>query len=175
MVDHLRYPMGHFEPNLNPSIEGRRNIIYQIPEISTTLRRLVKDITPDQLQIPYRPEGWNIQQIVHHLSDNDMNPYLWFKRALTEEEPLTDSYREDLWAELSDYRNMPVERSILLLEILHKGFLILLNGMNPDDFSRTLRTQALGKITIDTALQRFVWHNQHHFSQIRSLINSNGW
>lgn len=175
MVDHLRYPMGQFEPNLNPSIEERRNVIYQIPEISTTLRRLVKDITPYQLQIPYRPEGWNIQQIIHHLSDNDMNAYLRFKRALTEEEPLSDTYREDLWAELSDYKNVPNDLSISLLEILHNRFLILLNGMNPDDFSRTLRTQALGKITLDTALQRFVWHNQHHISQIRSVINSNGW
>jgi len=168
--DHLRYPMGHFEPNLNPSVEERRNVIDQIPEISITLRSLVKDITPDQLQIPYRPEGWNVQQIVHHLSDNDMNAYLRFKRALTEEEPLSDSYREDLWAELSDYKNVPIENSITLLEILHSRFLILLNGLNPDDFNRKLRTHALGEITLDTALQRFVWHNQHHISQIRSFL-----
>ncbi|MCD9025473.1 YfiT family bacillithiol transferase [Cohnella silvisoli] len=174
-MEKLRFPIGHFEPILTPSSEERQSFINQIPNISITLRSLLKDLTPNQLQTPYRLNGWTIQQIVHHLADNDMNAYLRFKRALTEEEPLADSYREDLWAELSDYKNVPIETSLLLLEILHSRFLILLNGLNPDDFNRRLRTQVLGKITIDTALQRFVWHNQHHISQIKSLIVSKCW
>jgi hypothetical protein len=174
-VEKLRFPIGHFEPIPNPSFEERNNFIKQIPNISMTLRSLLKDLKPDQLQIPYRPYGWTIQQIVHHLADNDMNAYLRFKRGLTEVDPLSDSYREDLWAELSDYKDVPIESSILLLEILHSRFLILLNGLNPDDFNRGLRTQLLGKITIDIALQRFVWHNQHHISQIKSLLDSKGW
>lgn len=174
-MEKLRFPIGHFQPILNPSFEERKNLINQIPDISITIRSLLKNLKPDQLQIPSRPDGWTIQQIVHHLADNDMNAYLRFKRALTEDEPMSDSYREDLWAELSDYRNVPIETSILLLEILHSRFLILLNGLKPDEFDRCLRTQVLGRITIDTALQRFVWHNQHHISQIKSLIDSKGW
>ncbi|BBI35820.1 YfiT family bacillithiol transferase [Cohnella abietis] len=174
-MDEIRFPIGQFEPNLNPTDEDRSYVISQIPNITLTLKSLVENLTPDQLQIPYRPNGWTIQQIVHHLADNDMNAYLRFKRALTEFEPLGNSYREDLWAELIDYKEIPVEESILLLEVLHRRLLILLNGLAPDEFNRGLRTQVLGTITLDTALQRFVWHNQHHISQIKSLMDSEGW
>ncbi|MFD0677786.1 MULTISPECIES: YfiT family bacillithiol transferase [unclassified Paenibacillus] len=174
-MDKLRFPMGQFAPLLNPNLEERRNFIDQIPTIAITLRSLVMGLQPDQLQIPYRPEGWTIQQIVHHIADNDMNAYLRFKRALTEDEPMSQTYREDLWAELSDYKDTPVETSILLLELLHSRFLILINSLRPEDFNRRLKTQVLGKITIDTALQRLVWHNQHHISQIKTLIDHKGW
>lgn len=174
-MDTLRFPIGHFEPIPDPSSEDRQHFISQIPDLTIMLRRILKDLNPEQLQTPYRPDGWTIQQIVHHLADNDMNAYLRFKRALTEEEPLAGSYRQDLFAELNDYKDVPVETSILLLEALHSRFLILINGLEPDDFKRRLRTQPLGLITLDTALQRFVWHNRHHIAQIRSLIDRMGW
>lgn len=109
------------------------------------------------------------------MADNDMNAYIRFKRALTEDEPMGGSYREDIWAELSDYKDVHIENSLFLMETLHIRFLILLDGLKPDDFRRKLNTQVLGKISLDIALQRFVWHNQHHISQIQSLIRSMGW
>ncbi|WP_326998803.1 DinB family protein [Cohnella kolymensis] len=121
-MDKVRYPIGHFVPIPNPSVEERRNFILQIPELSKSLRNILKKLDSDKLQIPYRPDAWTIQQIVHHLADNDMNAYLRFKRALTEDDPLAHSYREDLWAELSDYKDVPIETSISLLELLHSRF-----------------------------------------------------
>jgi hypothetical protein len=174
-VDKLRYPIGHFVPIPNPSVEERNNCIKQIPDISKSLRDMLKNFNLDQLQTPYRTSGWTIQQVVHHLADNDMNAYLRLKRALTEDEPLSDSYREDLWAELSDYKDVPIENSLSILEMLHSRLIILLSSLSADDFNRRLKTQALGVITIDIALQRFVWHNWHHISQIRYLKDCNGW
>jgi hypothetical protein len=174
-VEIIRFPIGQFEPIINPSLEDRANFVNQIPKITKTLRNIMKDLQPDQLNIPYRQDGWTIKQIVHHLADNDMNAYLRFKRALTEDEPISSSYREDLWAELSEYRDVPIENSLLLIETLHSRFLILLNGLKPDQFRRKLKNQVLGSITLDTALQRFVWHNRHHISQIESLIKPRGW
>jgi hypothetical protein len=174
-VDKLRYPIGHFVPNPNPSVEERNNCIKQIPDISKSLTDVLKNLDHDQLQTPYRPGGWTIQQVVHHLADNDMNAYLRLKRALTEDEPVANSYREDLFAKLSDYRDVPIQMSFSLLEALHSRLITLLHSLSPEDFSRRFTTQALGLITIDIALQRFVWHNRHHISQIRSLIDSNGW
>jgi mRNA-degrading endonuclease YafQ of YafQ-DinJ toxin-antitoxin module len=171
----IRFPIGQFEPVISPSFEERVDFINQIPEITNALRKITKDLNPDQLNIPYRQDGWTIKQIIHHLADNDMNAYLRFKRALTEDKPMSSSYREDLWAELSDYRDVSIENSILLIETLHSRFLILLKGLKPDDFRRKLKTQVLGNITLDVALQRFVWHNRHHISQIESLIKSKGW
>lgn len=167
-MDLIRFPIGKFEPIMNPTSEDRAHLINQIPEIARSLRTIVKDLQPEQLNIPYRQGGWTIKQIIHHLADNDMNAYLRFKRALTEEEPTASSYREDLWAELRDYEDVPVENSLILLETLHSRFLTLLKGLKPEDFSRTLRTQVLGAISLDGALQRFIWHNWHHISQIES-------
>jgi hypothetical protein len=174
-VDKIRYPIGHFEPIYKLSVEERNELIEQIPDISLSIRNILKDFNYDQLQIPYRPGGWTIQQIVHHLADNDMNAYIRLKRALTEDEPLSGSYREDLWAELIDYKDVPIETSLLLMEMLHSRLIILLHGLSPNDFNRRLKTQVLGLITVDIALQRFVWHNRHHISQIKSLKERMDW
>ncbi|MCM3259111.1 putative metal-dependent hydrolase [Paenibacillus lautus] len=171
MVVSIRYPLGSFEPLVEPTLEDRQKFMQQIPSIVPTLRQIIMKCPLSQLHMPYREGGWSIQQIVHHLADNDMNAYLRFKRALTEDEPLASSYREDLWAELSDYTEVPVENSLSLLETLHFRFLILLKDLHPEDFKRTMRTQVLGSFTLDIALQRFVWHNQHHIAQIRSIVN----
>ncbi|RED59182.1 YfiT family bacillithiol transferase [Cohnella lupini] len=170
-MDTLRFPIGSFEPVVPFSDEDREHFIQQIPEIIRTLRDAVEELGPERLHIPYREGGWSAAQIVHHMADNDMNAYFRFKRALTEDEPMGSSYRQDLWAELSDYKDVPIDNSLSLLEILHSRFSILLNGLNEDDFHRKLRTQVLGTITLDTALQRFVWHNRHHTAQIKSLLH----
>jgi hypothetical protein len=174
-MDDVRFPIGPFIPNYNQSIEKRNRLINQLPEIIILLKSILSSMSADQLLVPYRPDGWSAQQIVHHLADNDMNAYLRFKRALTEEEPLAASYREDLFAELHDYKNIPVALSLSLLEALHGRFYILLNELHADDFTRTLTTQVMGTITLDIALQRFIWHNNHHISQIKALITSKGW
>jgi uncharacterized damage-inducible protein DinB len=174
-VDNIRFPIGQFKPVISPSLEDRVNFINQIPEIIKTLRNTMNDLKPEELNTPYRQDGWTIKQIVHHLADNDMNAYLRFKKALTEDEPMSNSYREDLWAEQSDYMNVPIENSLILIEVLHSRFMILLTDLKPSDFSRKLKTQVLGSITLDTALQRFVWHNRHHISQIELLIKNKGW
>ncbi|WP_338042334.1 YfiT family bacillithiol transferase [Paenibacillus alba] len=149
--------------------------IHQIADIVKTLRDVVNPLNYDQLQVSYRPGGWSTQQIIHHMADNDMNAYLRLKRALTEDEPIANSYREDLFAELNEYKDMPIEMSVLLLEQLHKRMITLLNSLRTEEFQRKFKTQALGLITIDIALQRFVWHNQHHISQIKLLKDSKRW
>ncbi|WP_017689027.1 DinB family protein [Paenibacillus sp. PAMC 26794] len=109
MDGNVRFPIGHFEPSLKFSSEDRIHIIGQIPGITKTLREITEHLIDDQLCTPYRDGGWTITQIVHHLADNDMNAYIRFKRALTEDEPMASSYREDLWASLHDYRITPIE------------------------------------------------------------------
>lgn len=155
-----------FEPVMEPTAEQRERFISQVPEIVIELKKALGGFSTHQLKLHYRPGKWSIQQIVHHMADNDMNAYIRFKRALTEEEPLAGSYREDLWAELSDYADAPAESSIMLLDMLHTRFHILLRGLLPEAFSRKLRTQVLGSISLDVALQRLIWHNRHHMAQI---------
>lgn len=170
-MDSIRYPIGPFVPIEEPTADERQRFKEQIPGIVPALRQMVIHLAPRVLEATYREGGWSIRQIIHHMADNDMNAYLRFKRALTEQEPLGSTYREDRWAELSDYREVPVENSLTLLEALHFRFLVLLRDLPPEDYRRTLRTEALGRLTLDVALQRFVWHSRHHTAQITAILN----
>lgn len=175
MYDDIRYPIGPFEPVQNPTSEQRDKCIYDISEISKVLRLAVQNLTEEQLHTPYRLGGWTIQQIVHHMADNDMNAYLRFKKALTEDKPISNTYREDLYAELSDYRNTSIETSLVLLEALHSRFVILLKSLSPTDFNRTFISPAHGEMSLCVATQRYAWHDKHHIAQITSLKERLGW
>lgn len=109
------------------------------------------------------------------MADNDMNAYIRFKRALTEDQPAASSYREDLWADLSDYQDTPIEASIAILESLYMRFAILVGSLTPFDFERTFTSPAHGLMSLDMALQRFAWHNRHHIAQITSLKERLEW
>lgn len=149
--------------------KDRRDYVLEIRNLMPTLRGIIKTYNSEQLLTPYRLGGWTVQQVIHHMADNDMNAYIRLKRALTEDEPMAASYREDLWAELNDYKVTPIEVSITLLEAIHNRLIHVINGLKPADFSRKFSTQVLGFISIDTAIQRFIWHNKHHIKQIQSL------
>lgn len=164
-----------FVPDDNPTAHQREAWIQSIADFPRLLRRTVSHLNEEQLNTPYRPGGWTIRQVVHHMADNDMNAYIRFKRGLTEESPLAGSYEQDLWAGQADYRNAPIELSLVLLEALHQRFAVLLRSLSPEDFQRTLTSPSHGVMTLDIALQRYDWHGKHHLDQIRSLLERMGW
>lgn len=169
-MDQVRFPIGHFQPRDNFIQDQLADLIKQIPELIKKLKSLLHGIEDQKLNIPYRTNGWTIKQIIHHLADNDMNAYLRFKRGLTEDNPFATTYREDLWAELNDYKTLPIENSLALLELLHHRFYHLLIELDQDHFKRTILTEVLGEIKLDIALQRFIWHNNHHIAQIENQL-----
>lgn len=173
--DILRYPIGQFNPVTTTSEEERKSYTKEIADIVPSLRKIVKDFNNDQLQTPYRSGGWTVQQVVHHMADNDVNAYLRLKRALTEEEPMASSYRPNFWAELSDYKDTPIEISLMLLEALHYRLINTIHGLKSADYDRRFNTEVLGWITVDVAIQRFIWHNKHHTSHIQSLAQRMNW
>lgn len=171
----LRYPIGPYEPNTELTEEDRQVLIREVETQPSLLRGIVESLTHEQLETPYRPGGWTVQQVVHHLADNNMNAYIRFKRGLTEDAPSSPPYREDLWAELPDYRLLMVDESLVLLHILHRRLAVLLSALESQGFRRTLSHSVLGQITLDEALHRLVWHNRHHIAQITSLCERMGW
>ncbi|WP_019911662.1 YfiT family bacillithiol transferase [Paenibacillus sp. HW567] len=174
-MDQLRYPIGPFTSAGPQTAEERKMSIEELRTMAARLRGIIEPLSEEQLNTPYRPGGWSVKQVVHHLADNNMNAYLRFKRGLTEEAPEIPSYREDLWAELSDYSSEPVETSLLLLENLNRRFALVLTSLEEAQYSRTFVSLMLGTMTLDTALQRYNWHNRHHLAQITSLIERSGW
>lgn len=173
-MDNLRYPIGPFEEVCESTAEQRGNWIMEITEMPSKLRQAVENLTDEQLSTPYRPGGWTIRQVIHHLADNDMNSYIRFKKALTEENPTASSFRQNMWAELNDYE-APIESSLVLLEALRSRFTMLLHGLQSYDFLRTFNSPTHGLMSLDTAIQRFDWHGRHHLAQITSLKKRMGW
>src|SRR6476659_6387973 len=137
-MEDLRYPVGRFQrpPSLEP--KQRRAAIDTIAEAPTKLRAAVAGLTDAQLDTSYRPEGWTVRQVVHHVPDSHLNSYMRFKLALTEDAPLIRTYHEDRWARLADSL-APIDVSLNLLDSLHQRWIILLRGLEEDDFRRTFK------------------------------------
>lgn len=173
--DESRYPIGEFQAVIEVTQEQRDEWIRGIEEMSSKLRLSVEGLTPDQLGHSYRYGGWTVAQVVHHMADNDMNSYIRFKRALTEEKPIAGTYRQDGWANLPDYVDTPIETSITLMECLHSRLVTILRQLQPSDFAREFTSPSHGAMTLDIALQRYVWHGQHHIAQITTLREHMGW
>ena len=171
----VRYPIGTFNLKSAPSSEEITSAIDAISEAPAKLRAAVEGLSSEQLDTPYRPGGWTIRQVVHHVPDSHLNSYCRFKLALTEDEPTIKPYHEDRWAELEDSRATPTEVSLALLESLHKRWVLLLNSLGPDDFKRTFRHPELGVVSLAQNVCLYGWHGRHHVAHITSLRERMGW
>src|SRR5688500_3484590 len=127
----LRYPVGRFDWDAVPSEADSPRLIAEIAAAPGALRSAVAGLSRDQLETPYRPGGWTVKQVVHHVPDSHMNAYTRFKLALTEDEPTIKPYEEAKWAELSDSQRVPVDVSLDLLDALHLRWVSLLTNMDP--------------------------------------------
>jgi uncharacterized damage-inducible protein DinB len=172
----LRYPVGPFTFEGNVTEDQRQRWINDIAEAPAKLRAAVEGLSPEQLDTPYRPDGWTVRQVAHHVPDSHLNAYIRFKLALTEDEPTIKPYDQDRWSGLADVRTAPVETSLTLLESLHERWVVLLRSLTPADFARAfLHPEYDRVITLEETLALYSWHGQHHVGQITSLRERMGW
>lgn len=172
----LRYPIGKFDWNITVSEAEYPRLIAEIATAPAALRSAVAGLSREQLETPYRPGGWTIKQVVHHVPDSHMNAYTRFKLALTENEPTIKPYEEDKWAELPDSQRVPIEVSLDLLDALHTRWVTLLRALDAADFARTLRHPEHNRImTLGQLLALYAWHGRHHVAHITSLRKREGW
>lgn len=155
--------------------EQRKLWIAEIAEAPAKLRAAVASLSEDQLDTPYREDGWTVRQVIHHVPDSHMNAYIRFKLALTESEPTIKPYEEAAWAELSDTRDTPVEVSLVLLDNLHDRWVRLLRSLTDADFAKQFRHPQFGTIPLDRNLALYAWHGKHHVAHITSLRERKGW
>ena len=175
MSDDLRYPVGKFAPDADVTPDKRNGWIRQIAHAPAALRAAVADLSDGQFDTPYRPGGWTVRQVVHHVADSHMNAYCRCKFALTENNPTIKAYDEAEWAKVADTARTPPDVSLSLLEALHKRWVILLESMQGSDFARPLQHPERGSITLDWMLQLYAWHGRHHAAHITELRRREGW
>lgn len=171
----LRFPIGKFSYAAPPTPEERQELFHQMEQAPAQLREAVKGLSLQQLDTPYRPEGWTVRQVVHHVPDSHLNAYVRFKLALTEDEPTIKPYAEDKWARLPDTVATPVEVSLTMLDSLHDRWVRLLRSLQNEDWKRTFRHPELGLVLLEKNLALYAWHGRHHVAHITSLRDRNGW
>ena len=167
-LEQLRYPVGRLERPTTP--RSRAAVDASIDTIERTparLRALVQDRTDAQLDTRYRPEGWTVRQVVHHVADSHINAYVRMKLAVTEDAPAIKAYDEARWAELAEAKTGPVEMSLALLEALHRRWVMFLRSLPDTDFSKVYLHSELGRVTLDQAVALYAWHGRHHEGHIR--------
>jgi hypothetical protein len=173
MID-LRYPIGKFHYDGPPNDEQKRQFIDEIARTPENVKSAINGLAPIQLDTPYRPGGWTVRQVVHHLPDSHMNSYVRFKLALTEDDPIIKPYAEDRWAELGDSEATPIEASLALLDSLHARWVVLLRSLTPEQWKRNFRHPELGPMSLEKNLALYAWHGRHHVAHITSLRERNG-
>jgi hypothetical protein len=171
----LQYPVGRFEFPREVSSEDRARFIQEIAETPANLRAAVTGLSAEQLDTPYRPGGWTVRQVVHHVPDSHMNSYVRFRLALTEDEPTIKPYDQSGWAELADARTAPIETSLTLLESLHERWVLLLRSLSPADLRRQFTHPELGVVSLEKNMALYAWHRRHHVAHINSLRERLGW
>lgn len=171
----LRYPVGKFTFPETVSADERAEFVNQIAAAPSQLREAVTGLDDSQLDTPYRPGGWTVRQLVHHVPDSHLNSYTRFCLALTEDEPTIKGYFEDRWAELSHARTAPVEISLRLLESLHERWVGLLGSLTEEQWKRTFRHPSLGIVALDKNAALYAWHGRHHVAHVTALRQRMGW
>lgn len=170
-----RYPIGKFSYEGSLNDNQKLAFLNDIAQAPTQLRAAVKGLSDSQLDTPYRPEGWTVKQVVHHVPDSHLNSYVRFKLALTEDEPTIKPYAEDRWAQLEDTRATPIEVSLTLLDSLHDRWVRLLRSLTPEQWKRTFRHPELGAMTLEKTLALYAWHGKHHVAHITELRKRMSW
>jgi hypothetical protein len=172
--EELKYPVGRFQ-FVQPTTDLRAKYIHQFRLAPNILFEAVKDLKESQLLSTYRPGGWTLAQVVHHLVESDVNAYPRLKYALTQDVPDVMIAQQGLWAELIDAKSANISSSLTLFEAIRNRWADAFESLSPDDFNRQWRHARYGLLTIDALLQQYTWHAQHHIFQISEHRKRMGW
>jgi hypothetical protein len=164
--------INEFIEHTNPSITDIKYWIQEIEQTPILLRNSVATLNEEQLDITYRIGGWTIRQIVHHIADNNLNAYFRFKRTLTEENPQIPSYQQEKWAQMIDYKES-ITTSLQMIDSIYARFLVVVRSLDYPELKRTMSSVSFGVMSLEKALQRFLWHDRHHLAQIELVKQIN--
>jgi len=170
-----RYPIGRFAHPGEVSDDDLARWTGRIEALPGELRAAVDGLGEAQLDTRYRPGGWTLRQVVHHLPDSHLNAYVRFKWALTEDEPAIKVYDEARWAELADTRLTPVATSLDLLAHLHQRWVTLIRALDGDQLARRFLHPEWGAVDLAHAVGSYAWHGRHHLAHVTTTREREGW
>jgi hypothetical protein len=170
-LEKLRYPVGRLQRLTTPLDRGARQACLDtIERAPARFRTLVAGLSDRDLDTPYRPGGWTIRQVVHHVPDSHMNAYIRTKLAVTEQMPAARTYDEALWAELPEAKTGSIDMSLALLDALHRRWLAFLRALPEADLQKAFSHPEWGRVTVDEAISMYAWHCRHHAAHIEQAL-----
>ncbi|MBD3627295.1 YfiT family bacillithiol transferase [Cyclobacterium sp.] len=162
----LKYPLGRFQVPETVATDIVKQAIQRIEHFPKELQTAASNLPEEMLESKYRPAGWSIRQLVHHLADSHMNAYMRFKLALTEEKPVIKPYKEDLWAKLADSK-LGIENSVQILVGIHEKWVFLMQNMSEGEWNRCFFHPEQSKfIPLNVSALLYAWHGKHHLAHI---------
>ena len=162
------YPIGRHTLEQALSDERRVELIDQLAEAPAALAAAVAGLSDAELDTPYRPGGWTVRQVVHHVADSHMNAFIRCRLALTEDDPVIKPYDQDGWASLDDSR-LPVAPSLAILTAVHERWVVMLRSLPRAAFARTLRHPEAGPMSLDAVIGLYAWHGRHHLAHVQQV------
>jgi uncharacterized damage-inducible protein DinB len=176
----LRYPIGKEEEQEEYGSEYDEQLKIQlltdIKMLPSGLEYAIQNLDAAQLETSYRPGGWTVKQLVHHVADSHINAYTRFKLGLTEDNPTIKPYDQEEWAKLSDTEKLPVNISLTLLHAVHARWCQLMSDLNESQWQRTIyHPERKVKITLWQLLKSYAWHSRHHTAHITKLRERMNW
>jgi hypothetical protein len=175
-MEHLQYPIGKYQPQLF-SEKQKKDWLLDIKFLPQELELAIINLDEVQLQTPYRPGGWTVHQLIHHVADSHMNALIRFKLALTEDFPTIKPYQENDWAQLADVQQLPINISLTLLHALHARWYALVSDLTLEQWQQKgiIHPQWQQKQTLWFMLGNYAWHGKHHTAHVTALKESMGW
>jgi hypothetical protein len=175
-LDALRFPIGKFVKPETVSGAEIDDCISRIELFPARLKKEVISLSDEQLDTPYRPDGWTVRQVVHHCADSHMNAIIRFKLTLTEENAVIRPYKENLFAELADAKTLPIDSALKILDGVHFKLGVLIRSLSAEQLSRHYVHPEYGTTyRLDQATALYAWHGDHHLAHITSLKERKGW
>ncbi len=166
-IDKLRYPIGKF---IRPAHIDRQTLalwIDSIRKFPERLRNEIATLPKKDFNKSYRPNGWSITQLINHCADSHIHSFIRFKLALTEDTPTIKPYREDLWADLADSKDFPIESALKIMDGIHVRWSYLLESLTDADLDRSFIHPETGEtIDLKTNIGIYAWHCNHHLAHI---------
>ncbi|MDQ6611112.1 MAG: putative metal-dependent hydrolase [Gemmatimonadota bacterium] len=171
----LSFPIGKFTRAPSLSESEWQAAVATMATQPARLRSALAGLNDEQLDTPYRPGGWTVRQLAHHVPDSHMNMYTRLKLALTEDNPTIKPYDQDAWSKLSDVHEVPVATSLALFDAVHERALSVLRHVTPAERERTFIHPQNGPTRVDQLAALYAWHGDHHIAHVQHLRARMGW
>lgn len=175
MSDDLSYPIGKFQRPASLSADEFSGELRRLETQAERLRKALEGLNDAQLDTPYRPGGWTVRQLAHHVADSHMNMYIRLKLALTEDNPTIKPYDQDAWVLLSDIKEIPIATSVGILDAVQQRALSVLRNTSEADRARTFMHPENGPTRVDQMTALYAWHGDHHVAHINNVRARMGW